>query len=326
LITYALRWLRDGGLARATVCTNSASRGVRASMGDGAGLSLRLGYHEDPTPRGTAGCVRDACLGLEAGTDTLVIADGTAIPATNIGRLLDEHRRQRAALTVVVHPDQNTAMAKHPLSPDGLYVMDRRALDLVPATGFQDIKENLIPRLYRAGGRVVTHAAERPSPRVINAETYLAVNHWAVSRLREEPEAVESWGAISATGDLIAHPTASVHPSVRVIGPVLLGSGARILAGATLVGPASLGALCTVGEGAMVSRSVAWNRCTVGAEAVVDGCVLADEAVVAPGESLFHVLKVRNTVRRHLDTGRAPAAPHADEVRVASEVPGLARR
>ena len=31
MICYALRWMRDGGIARATVCANSASRAVRAA-------------------------------------------------------------------------------------------------------------------------------------------------------------------------------------------------------------------------------------------------------------------------------------------------------
>lgn len=318
LITYALRWLRDGGVAAATVCTNSPSEDVRCYLWDGGWLSLSLAYQEDLTPRGTAGSVRDASLGHEA--DTLVVADGSSIPSVNIGRLLDEHRRQRAALTVVVHPDAHRGMARHPLTPDGLYVMERRALELVPAAGFQDIKENLIPRLYRAGERVVTHVAERPSRQVIDAETYLSVNQWAVSQLRDVPEPVESWGAISTTGDLIAHPTASVDPSVRVIGPVLLGPGARVLADATLVGPASLGAECEIGEGAMVSRSVAWNRCAVGAGAVVDGCVLADEAVVDAGESLFHVLRIQGP---HHDAHRG-RAPRASAVRVAGEASRLA--
>jgi len=37
--------------------------------------------------------------------------------------------------------------------PAGVYVFERRALEHVASTGFQDIKENLIPRLHRAGER-----------------------------------------------------------------------------------------------------------------------------------------------------------------------------
>jgi mannose-1-phosphate guanylyltransferase len=317
LITYPLRWLRDGGVADATVCTNGPSRDVQAYLGDGAWLRLALAHHEDATPRGTAGSARDASLGTDA--QTLVITEGTCIPAVDIGQLLEEHRRQGAALTVVVHPEREPGLARRPLNPDGLYVMERRALEFVPAAGFQDMKENLIPRLYRAGERVVTYRSERRSPRVINANTYLSVNHWAVRRLRDMPQPVESWGDVPTTGDLIAHPTASVHPSARVLGPVLLGPRVCVQADATLVGPASLGADCAVEKGAMVSRSVAWNRCRVGAAAVVDGCVLTDGTLVRAGQSLFHALKVPAPAGRLFEVGRAAGASRANAVREAME-------
>ena len=156
LVSYALRWLRDGGISRATLCANSASRAMRSYLGAGSRLTMSLEYHEDWTPRGAAGCVRDAATRSDA--DTLVVTDGTAIPAVNIGLLLDDHRTAGAAVTIVVHHDRQARSGERPLNPGGIYVFDRRVLDYIPETGFQDIKENLIPKLYRAGERVVTHA------------------------------------------------------------------------------------------------------------------------------------------------------------------------
>jgi NDP-sugar pyrophosphorylase family protein len=97
-----------------------------------------------------------------------------------------------------------------------------------------------------------------------------------------------------------------------------------VQADATLVGPASLGAGCTVERGALVSRTVAWNRCLVGAAAVVDGCVLADGAVVLAGQSLFHALKVQGPDRRQLERRGDPAPQRANPVRTAREMIGRA--
>jgi NDP-sugar pyrophosphorylase family protein len=290
LVSYALRWLRDGGVANATVCANSASRAVRSYLGKGNRLSMSIAYHEDWTPRGAAGCVRDAAASTDA--QTLVIADGTAIPSVNIGLLLADHRSSRAAVTIVVHRDRLARAGERPLNPGGIYVFDRRALDYINETGFQDIKETLIPRLSKAGERIVTHAGLGVCPRVLNAETYLAVNHWMIEQMSTDPSPLEHWGIYFETGQLIAHPTASVHPEARIIGPVLLGPHVRVGAEATIVGPVSLGAGCEVEEGALVSRSVAWERVSFGAGAAVDHGVLADDAIVAPGERLLHALKV----------------------------------
>jgi NDP-sugar pyrophosphorylase family protein len=310
LVSYALRWLRDGGIARATLCANSASRAVRSYLGGGSRLTMSLDYHEDWTPRGAAGCVRDAAARSDA--DTLVVADGTAIPAVNIGLLLDDHRSAGAAVTIVVHHDRQARAGERPLNPGGIYVFDRRVLDYIPETGFQDVKETLIPKLYKAGERIVTHAGLGLCPRVLNAETYLALNHWMIEQVGDNPAPLEHWGAYVEHGEVLAHPTAWVAPGARLIGPVLLGPSVRVAAGATIVGPTSLGPDCHVGEDALVSRSVAWTRCRIEAGAVVDGCVLTDDAMVPARTQLYHALKVRGSDSRQPLWEATDSGPAAD--------------
>jgi NDP-sugar pyrophosphorylase family protein len=322
LVSYALRWLRDGGVASATVCANSASRAVRSYLGKGNRLTMSIAYHEDWTPRGAAGCVRDAAARTDA--QTLVIADGTAIPSVNIGLLLADHRSSQAAVTIVVHHDRLARAGERPLNPGGIYVFDRRALDYINETGFQDIKETLIPKLCKAGERIVTHAGLGVCPRVLNAETYLAVNHWMIEQMGVDPSPLEHWGTYYETGQLLAHPTASVDPRARIIGPVLLGPQVRVGAGATIVGPVTLGADCEVGERALVSRSVAWDRVTVSAGTTVDHCVLADDAVVAPGERLLHALKVAGSDPRRSLWEPVPEPVLGPESPEPAPVPGLA--
>jgi NDP-sugar pyrophosphorylase family protein len=276
LISYSLRWLLQGGITRATICANGTTRLIEAVLGSGDGLGMGLSYYQDGTPRGPAGCVRDAAERTRS--QTLVVTDGTAIPTVDLAELLASHHASGAAMTAVVHRGHSLAT---PPSPVGVYVFERRALDHVGASGFQDIKENLIPRLHRAGERVVAHASERFCPHVLNAQTYLAVNHWVLRRLAHGDEGV---------GGILLHPTASVDPGARLVGPVLLGAGVRVEAGATLVGPTSVGAGSVVGPGALVARSVVWSRCVVGEASVVHGCVVGDDAVVPPAARLFNVV------------------------------------
>src|SRR5512136_1267680 len=67
LVTYALRWMASGGLRAATICANSAARAVRARI-ESAAFGLRIDYLEDWSPRGAAGCIRDA--GIRTAADT----------------------------------------------------------------------------------------------------------------------------------------------------------------------------------------------------------------------------------------------------------------
>jgi mannose-1-phosphate guanylyltransferase len=275
LISYSLRWLRQGGVRPATVCANGTSRAIEAVFGNGGELKMELSYYHDGTPRGAAGCVRDA--GLRTGSETLVIADGTAIPTADLAELLASHYHSGAAVTAVVHRECSPSA---PPSPGGIYVFERRVLDQIPETGFQDIKENLIPKLHRAGERVVTHETDGFCPHVLNAQTYMAVNQWMLQRLAQKGR--------DQGDESLVHPSAWVEPGALLVGPVQVGARARIQAGATIVGPTSIGAESTVSRNALVARSAVWSRCTVGDGAVVHGCVVGDGAVVPPVARLFN--------------------------------------
>lgn len=300
LISYTLRWLRASGVRDVVVCLNPASRAARGPITEISGAA-GLEFYEDAAPRGPAGCARDAALAGDAGV--FVVAEGTGIPTVALADLLEAHRASGALATVAVQQEApgegNPCLSR----PGGLYVFERRALELVSEKGFQDIKENLIPRLYRAGEHVGAHLAGARGARVLNTGTYLDANHYAVLRLlgrREPPEGYDR------RGDALVHRSASVDAEARLVGPVLVGPESRVDPRATLVGPVVLGALCTVERDAVVARTVAWDRCAVGAKAVVDECVLADDAAVDPQARLAGEVRPR---RRQLEpAGSAPRA------------------
>jgi mannose-1-phosphate guanylyltransferase len=281
LVTYALRWMMGGGLKRATICANTSSRAIRAHV-DGVSLGMRVDYMEDWSPRGAAGCVRDA--GLRTSADTFLVADGTSVPVVDVAELLDTHESSGAAITVVVGAESSGR-----LRPIGVYAFDRRALELIPAAGFQDIKERLIPQLYKDGDVVATYMARAVAPRVVSADTYFALNHWVMERASFHLNGAEGF---RTTGETVLHATAEVDPSARLLGPVLIGPRVRVDAGATLVGPVTLGPGSTVARDAVVSRSVLWSACTVGEGAFIDRCMLTDGVDVEPRSTVFSKVRV----------------------------------
>jgi NDP-sugar pyrophosphorylase family protein len=251
---------------------------ARTALADCGPDVLGLEFYEDLLPRGPAGCARDAALATPA--DTFVVADGTVIPTVALADVLKTHRDSGAMATVVVEQDSARGLADGFARPGGIYVFERPALEMVSDKGFQDIKENLIPQIYRTGGQVVAHVAARGCHRVLNAATYLDANQWAIARLlgAAPPD------GYAAHGDALVHSSAFVDRRARILGPVLVGPDAKVMSGATVIGPVVLGAGSTVAVDAVVARSVTWSRCLVSGKAVVDGCVLADDAIV-PDES-----------------------------------------
>jgi carbonic anhydrase/acetyltransferase-like protein (isoleucine patch superfamily) len=118
------------------------------------------------------------------------------------------------------------------------------------------------------------------------------------------------------------HPTAFVHPSARLVGPVLLAAGARVEDDAVIVGPATIGQRSIVGSGAIVTRSFVWDDCVVGDGAIVDSSVLADRSLVTPGEHLKNVTHLPEDVPLQPRTAgsRTPSADLMPGLTSATEV------
>jgi mannose-1-phosphate guanylyltransferase len=273
IIDYVLRWFRTGGIHDTIICANGSTSALRRYLNDGRRLAMDVNYYEDGTPRGAAGCVRDAAQKSQA--QTLIVTDGGSIPVFDLKALLAHHREREAALTIAVYPRGSAGVQQY--EPVGVYVFEREVLEAVPATSFQDIKEALIPKLHLQGHRVEAFPVRDRSPRVLNADSYLAVNHWMTRRLTAEP---------GASNQVVSGRDVSVHETARMIGPVVLGDGVRVGPGATIVGPTCLGEGTEIGAEAVITRSVTWTDATIEAQAVVDSCILADRTRVAGGATL----------------------------------------
>jgi mannose-1-phosphate guanylyltransferase / phosphomannomutase len=290
LISYSLSWLKNSGVDRVAVCGNRETRLLQTRLVNHVPSGMSLSYLEDPMPRGAAGSARDAALADIA--ESFVVADGTSIPNVDLPGLLAFHRNSGAAATVVVHEEAREGGKAGLRAPTGIYVFERRALDIVPGRGFYDIKEHLIPRLYAMGERVVMYASHGPAPRVLGASTYLSVNEWVIEQLLASEDTPAGYVRI---GRSLVHSEASVASDAVLGGPILIGPGVRVLSGAVVIGPTSLGRNVTVKSGALVSRSAIWRRSIVGANASADRCIVADDAVVGAEERAFRTVVAGRT-------------------------------
>lgn len=279
LLWHSLDWLRRNGVGAARLCGNGDTRSIENSLSIYPISDMRVHFHRDRIPRGPAGCVRDAAAGSDA--RAFVVVEGTVVPRLDLESLLRTHAQSEAALTVAVNDD---VRARGRVDPAGVYVFSRAALSLIPAVGYQDIKESLIPALYRRGLQVVTHASRGiASWRVSDASSYLSVNMRVLEEFARTPSML---GGFARRLDAYCHESANVHDAATLVGPVLVGPKTRIEAGAVIVGPTSFGIGCVVGRDAVVTRSAVWDGAEVRDGAFVDGCVLTTESVVEAGAIL----------------------------------------
>lgn len=287
LISHVITWLRDSGVPGVSICANSDTGAMRRAFADGSAWNVSLDYWEDVMPRGPAGCARDAAM--QSDVDTFVVVDGTIVPDLDLPALLRSHFETRAALTIVVTSSATgNGNGDGSFTPVGIYVFSRAAMEHIPASGYQDIKEVLIPRLHQACERVVPYVVPGEAAyRVRGAESYLAVSAWVIERLARNGNALRGYRRV---GDAQIHESARLDPTVRVVGPVLIGPNTVVEPGAIVIGATAISGGCTIGAGAVVSRCAIWAGCRVGPGVFVDHCILTDGSIVE-GET-----SVRNTM------------------------------
>ena len=250
--------LLNSNVKKVLVCSNSDVLYARKS------LDLRdhpaVEFINEPLPVGTAGCLRLAASRCSASYYALYSASMVTPP--DVKWITNAHAAAKSNLTVFLQPTENGAV----VSTAGVYMADAKAAKCVPSAGYCDIKEGLIPILWRKGLSSGALTLQHDSGSYRNIDQYLR----AIGGYLKNAE--------NHTG--FVHAQAKVSPSARISGPVSIQAGARIDAGSVILGPAIIESGSVVGPSAVIRSSVLWSGSKVGPGACVSNSVLAHDAVV----------------------------------------------
>jgi NDP-sugar pyrophosphorylase family protein len=290
IIESVLAALQDVGIGEMAISANGRTHDIMDRLGTHPSPDVTVHYSEDPLPRGAAGCLKDCEQWL--GSETFVVVPGASLlVGVSLADLIAQHRASGAALTVGAEPDADgdagfdapTSGRHLALKPTGIYVCEPVVLEHIKTRGYQDMKEQLIPKLVQAGLKVRAVAIRGRVIAVRNEECYLN----AMVEVMEDAEARQAFTGHLSTrvpgSGVWIHPQAQVHAAARVVGPAYIGAGARIDADAVVIGPAIVGEGCQVGAEAVVHESILWRGARVGRGAMVEQAVMSAEAVVGAG-------------------------------------------
>lgn len=287
LISFPIEWLDQSGVADdIVVCAGDSTAAVRQHFAGTRGAGAELRFYKEDHPRGPAGCARDAAAMTTA--DTIVVLEGSLLPALELPELLASHVRSGAPVTTVVEVERRRQLSNRPRLPGGIYIFDRRVLETVAARGFHDIKQGLLERLHADGVPVHVHESAGVTPRVIDFGSYSAVSRWLISTAGKRADRYPGFVPFE---EGMRHRSARVSPTATFVGPVLVGPDVQVGDHAVVVGPTSLGAGTSVGEHAMVARSFLLDGARVGAGASVDASLVSWSVTIRARE------EVRDQVR-----------------------------
>lgn len=337
LLELQILALRDAGLCEIGVAVSARDRtAVEERFGSGTELGVRLAWRSDDIPSGPAGCLR--LFADHIREDTFLVIEAGTIPGTiDLGDLIGDHTRHAAPATLAMvaetpHPSHLESVIYadaecvdrfeilHPSSDRrshkrfaGIYVFSPQVIELIPPSGYADIKEQLIPELSRRGP-VRTHLVDGVHARVDTVASYF----------RGQQEFLAQ-GLFDAAGfRQTAHQTwvgdgARVDDSARLVGPVVIGHGCTVAEGACIVGPSVIGDRTFIGPRALVRESILWEQCRVSDDARVEYSIVGSHQKVGPTEAVKEAIlmpggspaaiRVPPPEKRFVPVRNRPAAP-----------------
>lgn len=252
----------DGSL---TVCAHGGTAAMRREIERTVPV---VEFFEDGAPRGTAGCLRH-CLENSA-ADEFIVAGGAVWLDDDLHWMLDRHRQSGNALTVFCISSSPSGDAPSgQFRAAGVYIGNRAVLPFIRPAGYQDLKEQLVPKLREKGLRVGSVQLRGSTVEVLDWSDYQQVLEQAIERF----EAAD--GEYAAQGENVwMASTAVVAPSAKIIGPCVVKPWAQVAARTTVVGPAIIGDGARVGAGAELVRVVVGQDVSVAPGVIaVDECI-----------------------------------------------------
>ena len=282
LLAWTLDWLASQGVTEAAVNLYHRPQSIPDFLGD-TYAHIKLRYYYEDTLRGTAGGVqgaadflRDAPFFVIYG-DNLLSADLRTLAAFHASHggaatvSLFDHPNPTAAGIVGLDPDGRiTRFVEKPPADQvfsrqanaGVYVLDPAVLDAIPADTPSDFGRDIFPRLLSQGARLYGtplggYLQDTGTPQSYRQACWDAL--------------AGQVGTHFADASFWAAPDADIHPSAALLGRNIIGAGASVGAGATLID-------CIVWDNAQIGAGAQLSQAIVGSHAQV-----AVGSVVSPG-------------------------------------------
>jgi mannose-1-phosphate guanylyltransferase len=301
-IAFMLEWLRRHGVDDVILACGFMAGGVRAVLGDGSALGVRLRYIEEPKPLGTGGALKYAEELLD---DRFFMLNGDVLTDIDLTAQLRQHEsmgaRATLALMAVDDPsayglvrlaeDKTVREFVEKPSPEeggthlinaGAYILERDVLDGMARAGTRiSIEREVFPTLV--GNGLCGYPASGYWMDIGTPERYLQ----ATFEILEGDIRTEVGQAVAEAGGVLFRGGTG---SGTVHGPALVGEGCELAVTAHIGARTVLGRGVTVASDTHIDSSVVLDGATVGAGTRITG------SIVGPGVSIGERCRVEGRV------------------------------
>ncbi len=317
VLEHIIEKLASNGIKDIMINVHYLGDQIMDYFGKGSKWGVRIKYSKEDQLWGDAGSVKRCEDFFDE--DTFLVVGGDDLTDIDFNRLVRFHEEKKAlatiSLTLVDDPSEYgiallndrgkiTRFLEKPKGEvifsnsanTGVYVFNRRVLDLIPKGVQYGFGNSLFPLLLEQKTRFYG---------------YLTSAYWKdVGNLRQYQEA--HWDAMNGRTDLKfpvkeqkkyiwKGDNVEIDPTAEIGYPVIIGNNCRIEKGAKLLEHTVLADGCVLEEGSVVKQSILWPGAVVMRNTMIERCVVGEECHVKANAAVFDGVIV-DPVRRNSTT------------------------
>lgn len=274
---------------------------IRSYFRDGSDFGVKLTYAVEKTPLGTGGAVKNAEQFLD---DTFIVFNGDIFTDLDLTDMVKFHRKNKAKATIALTPvedptaygvveiDGQSSVKRFIEKPSwervtsnlinaGTYVLEPEVLKLIPSGTHCMIERGLFPDLVEQGVPFFGYRSYAYWIDTGKPADYQRLHHDILMG-----KAVSRFPGKSVADDVWVEGGCAIHPSTKLIGPIVIGKECIIEQNAQISGPSVLGKGCIIGQESVVDEAILWENVKLGRNVTIRNSVICNNSTIENGASI----------------------------------------
>lgn len=297
VMQYNILHLKKHGITDITANLHYFPEQIKDYFKDGSQFGVKINYSFEEKLLGTAGGILKMARLNPPAKDYFFVLSSDVLMNINLKELLSFHEKNHSLVTIglievpdptglgVVLVDKNCRIsafqekpkkeeAKSRLINTGVYVFDKKILEIIENNKFFDFGNNVFPYLIQCGIPFYGFKADAYWKDVGSPANYFKANFDVAS------------GKIKMFESNRIEDAEKISPKAKISKKAIIGPGCFIEDNAEIRGASVIGDGCTIKNGSLVADSIIWSKTAIGEHVKIDSSIIGSLCDIQDGADI----------------------------------------